>query len=78
MNYKQLDNGFFQKGTQVKGKTSQATGVVYNDENDLTQGVLTLSNIVSGSNVLSVGSPINPSLTSITLLGTASMASCSS
>lgn len=72
MNYKQLDNGFFQKGTQIKGKDSQATGVVYNDENDLKQGVLTLSNIVSGSLVLSSVFPITTNLTSITLVGTGS------
>lgn len=72
LNYKQLDNGFFQKGTQVRGKTSQATGVVYNDENDLKQGVLTLSDVVSGSTDLTATTPITINMTSVTLLGTAS------
>ena len=56
INYKDLDNGFFQKGTQVKGATSYATGIVYNDENDLTSGVLTLTDITEGVCTLTVTS----------------------
>ena len=52
INYKQLDNGFFQKGTQIKGATSGATGIVHNDENDLKRGVLTLKNVVKGADVV--------------------------
>lgn len=51
LNYKTLDNGFFQKGTQVQGDTSGATGIVHNDENDLTRGVLTLKNVVKGEDI---------------------------
>ena len=51
LNYKSLDNGFFQKGTQIQGVTSGATGIVHNDENDLTRGVLTLKNVVKGADV---------------------------
>lgn len=42
INYKGLDNGFFQTGDKVKGATSGATGVVHRDINDLKSGTLIL------------------------------------
>jgi len=42
LNYKDLDNGFFQTGDKVKGATSNATGIVHRDVNDLKSGTLIL------------------------------------
>jgi hypothetical protein len=42
INYKNLDNGFFQVGDKIKGATSQATGIVHRDVNDLKTGTLIL------------------------------------
>ena len=68
-NYKELDNGFFQKGTQIRGKTSYATAIVHNDENDLKRGVLTLSNVQNGSVEMTLNTSIDSSSTVVIMSG---------
>ena len=60
VNYKDLDNGFFQSGDIVKGSISQAYGTVYRDENDLRTGTLIMQDYNEGVHTFGLASPVNP------------------
>jgi hypothetical protein len=73
INYKNLDNGFFQQGVKVKGSVSGATGVVHSDRNDLKNGTLILGDVVDGSLTLTMQTQINQSSNSIVMTGDGSL-----
>lgn len=56
INYKNLDNGFFQQGVTVKGSVSGATGIVHSDRNDLKSGTLILEQVQNGADYTAVTS----------------------
>ena len=63
LNYKNLDNGFFQTGDTIKGVRSKASGVVHRDINDIKSGTLTLHNITEGSHVYTLVGGLTPQST---------------
>jgi len=59
LNYKNLDNGFFQPDTQVEGSLSLAKATVHSDVNDLKTGTLILEDIVKGQHIFTLTHPAN-------------------
>ena len=65
LNYKNLDNGFFQPDTQVEGALSLAKATVHSDVNDLKTGTLILEDIVQGEHIFRLTHPANVSSTGL-------------
>jgi len=63
INYKSLDNGFFQQDTEVEGSRSGAKATVHSDLNDLKTGTLVIEDSSLGQHIFKTAYPANPSST---------------
>lgn len=61
INYKNLDNGFFQQGSLVQGSRSLRKAYVHSDINDLKTGTIVIEGSHSGVHTYSSAYPVNPS-----------------
>ena len=67
LNYKNLDNGFFQPDTQVEGSLSLAKATVHSDVNDLKTGTLIIEDVIEGEHIFSLTHPANENSTGMNL-----------
>jgi len=65
INYKDLDNGFFQQGASVEGSLSLATATVHSDINDLKTGTLVIEDLSQGEHIFTLSHPANASSTGL-------------
>jgi hypothetical protein len=63
INYKDLDNGFFQQGALVQGSRSLRKAYIHSDINDLKTGTLVIEGAHAGVHTYTSAYPVNPSST---------------
>lgn len=72
INYKKLDNGFFQQGALIQGSRSLRKAYIHSDINDLKTGTVVISGSHAGRHTYTSAYPVNPASDSMAFTTTGS------